>query len=131
VVKQSGGYISVDSQLGQGASFQIFLPLVDEDVSRSPRIKHQAESLTGSETVLLVEDAEPLRKLARSFLIDHGFKVLVASDGNDALGVPGKHPGALHPRVTAGLRPRAHGRGLASALPPRTRGLQMHFTSTL
>src|SRR5262249_34053257 len=129
VVKQSGGYIWVDSQLGQGASFQIFLPLVDEDVARSPRIKHQAESLTGSETVLLVEDAEPLRKLARSFLVEHGFHVLVASDGNDALHVAASHNGTIDLLVTDVVMPGMNGRALADRLVASYRELKVLYIS--
>src|SRR5713226_7872624 len=68
IVKQSGGYIWVDSVPGKGASFQIYLPRH----AGQPAVEEQkfdlGEKLGGSESILLVEDAEPLRKLAQTFL---------------------------------------------------------------
>jgi two-component system cell cycle sensor histidine kinase/response regulator CckA len=90
IVKQSGGYIWVESALGIGSSFQIFLPRVDESVSK-PAAEAPTDNLRGSETILLVEDADALRKLPHSFLSDHGFQVMVAENGEEALRVAERH----------------------------------------
>ena len=90
IVKQSGGYIWVDSALGIGSCFQIYLPRVEESVSK-PAAEAPTDNLGGTETILLVEDADALRKLARSFLVDHGFQVIVASNGEEAIHVAERH----------------------------------------
>src|SRR5205807_7450156 len=74
VVKQSGGYIWVESKPQQGASFQIFLPRVAERAAETTVPTALAETIRGSETILLVEDSEALRKLTKSFLESHGFR---------------------------------------------------------
>jgi two-component system cell cycle sensor histidine kinase/response regulator CckA len=116
VVKQSGGYVWVDSEPGKGASFQVFLPRV-EDVSQSLAASpYLGENLRGSETILLVEDAEPLRKLAASFLSSHGFEVLSAPDAEQALMIAAAHAGAIQLLVTDVIMPGQNGRVLAERL---------------
>ena len=66
VVKQSGGYVCVDSEPGQGASFQLFLPQVAEPATLITAAAPLVETRGESETIPLVEDSEPLRKLTRS-----------------------------------------------------------------
>lgn len=100
VVKQSDGYIWVDSEPGKGALFQIFLPRVEELASPTVASTPPPETLQGTETVLLVEDAEALRKLARSFLVEHGFQVLTASTGEEAVQVAKSHTGPIHLLLT-------------------------------
>src|SRR5712671_1529714 len=85
IVKQSNGYIWVDSAPGKGTSFQIYLPQhVGQLVVDAP-ITDSREKLRGSETILLVEDADPLRKLAQTFLEGGGFRVLSPENGEKAL----------------------------------------------
>jgi two-component system, cell cycle sensor histidine kinase and response regulator CckA len=116
VVKQSGGYVWVDSEPGKGASFQVFLPRV-EDVSEPQAVRpYLGENLRGSETILLVEDAEPLRKLAAAFLSSHGFEVLSAPDAEQALKIAAIHAGAIHLLVTDVIMPGQNGRVLAERL---------------
>jgi PAS domain S-box-containing protein len=74
VVKQSGGYVWVDSEPNQGASFQIYLPRIEDVVQPRAVDFHPAEQLRGSETILLVEDAETLRNLAATFLAGGAFR---------------------------------------------------------
>lgn len=126
VVKQSGGYIWVDSELGQGASFQIYLPRVSESAEIITPTPPLAEARGGSETILLVEDSEPLRKLTQAFLESHGFLVLVAQDGEDALQVEAQHAGKIDLLLTDVVMPGMNGRVLAERLlskHPRTRVL--------
>jgi len=79
VVKQSEGYIWVDSEPGKGASFQVFLPKVSEEkTDELPAATQQRTATISSETILPVEDSDPLRKLTQSFLESSGFRVLVA-----------------------------------------------------
>ena len=116
IVKQSGGYVWVDSEPGKGAVFQVFLPRVAQIVDSQLVRPYLDEDLRGSETILLVEDAEPLRKLAASFLCSHGFKVLSAPDAEEALKIAAAHAGAIQLLVTDVVMPGQNGRVLAERL---------------
>jgi PAS domain S-box-containing protein len=116
IVKQSDGYIAVDSMPGQGACFQIFLPRVDEPVVPDAAIVSIEPEAQGSETILLAEDAEPLRKLAKSLLEGHGFQVLAAQNGEEALELAKKHPGPIHLLLTDVVMPGINGRVLGERL---------------
>ena len=116
VVKQSGGYVWVDSEPGQGASFQIFLPRILEAAAMLPPSTPLTEAKGGSETILLVEDSEPLRKLTRGLLESYGFHVLVAQDGEEALQVAARHERKIDLLLTDVVMPRMNGRSLAERL---------------
>jgi two-component system, cell cycle sensor histidine kinase and response regulator CckA len=128
IVKQSGGYIWVDSEVGRGTTFKIYLPRVDEprDVTLP---EHRASKYARSpQTVLLVEDEQSLRKLIRSTLVELGHFVLEARDAFEALEIAGKTPGAIDLLLTDVVMPGMSGRALATkltALRPGTRVLYM------
>jgi two-component system cell cycle sensor histidine kinase/response regulator CckA len=130
VVKQSEGYVWVDSEPGKGASFQIFLPKVDEEpVSQIPAKERDGEVAKGSETILLVEDSEPLRNLTQSFLELHGFSVLVAQNGEEAIQVAARHAGKIHLLLTDVVMPGINGRVLAERLLLKRRDMKILFIS--
>jgi two-component system cell cycle sensor histidine kinase/response regulator CckA len=129
VVKQSGGYIWVSSEIGKGASFQIFLPRVEESAAPNVARTAPAENSQGTETVLLVEDADALRKLARSFLVDHGFEVITASNGEEAVQVAMNHNGHIDLLLTDVVMPGMNGRVLADRLLSKRPGLKVVFIS--
>ncbi len=129
VVKQSGGYIWVDSEVGKGTSFQIFLPYVEEAVTRVAEETSLSASLQGTETILVVEDAEPLKKLARTFLEERGFQVLTASSGEEALQVKAKFPGTIHLLLTDVVMPGMNGRVLAERLLQKEPGMKVLYMS--
>lgn len=129
VVKQSGGYIWVESEPGHGASFQIFLPRVEEPAAETNATAPVAEAVGGSETVLLVEDSEPLRKLTQSFLKSHGFRVLVAQDGEEALQLEIRHSGKIDLLLTDVVMPGMNGRVLAEKLLPKQPGMRVLYIS--
>ncbi len=87
IVKQSGGYIFADSKVGEGTRFTIYLPAhqVEAKTSRSRAAKPQESELWGTGTVLLVEDEPMVRTVAERALTRHGYKVLTANNGEDAL----------------------------------------------
>jgi two-component system, cell cycle sensor histidine kinase and response regulator CckA len=85
IVKQSGGYILVDSQSSQGSTFRIYLPKVEQSQPDLDRVEVKQTKKRASETVLLVEDEESVRQLVRELLEAQGYKILEAPDGDEAL----------------------------------------------
>jgi two-component system cell cycle sensor histidine kinase/response regulator CckA len=116
VVKQSCGYVWVDSEPGKGASFQIFLPRVSQVSESSTAILATADDLRGSETVLLVEDSEPLRKLTAALLKERGFEVLCAGNAEQAVNVAVAHAGAIQLLLTDVIMPGKNCRVLGEQL---------------
>jgi two-component system cell cycle sensor histidine kinase/response regulator CckA len=84
IVRQSGGSVSVQSQPGAGTTFTIYLPRADAEAARPPAIE-AAASLHGSETILIVEDDRDVRSVMSVFLRQHGYAVLEAASGLEAL----------------------------------------------
>ena len=114
MVKQSGGYIWVYSEPGHGTMFKVYLPPI-ESPSMAPA-GSDAEGAHGSETVLLVEDEDAVRALAREVLRRYGYVVLEARHGVDALRVAERHPDEIHLLVTDVVMPHMSGRELAERL---------------
>ena len=129
IMKQSGGYIWVDSELGNGSCFQIFLPHVEEAVTHVAEQTSPSPNSQGSETILVAEDAEPLRKLARTFLEERGFQVLTASSGEEALKVAAEFSGEIHLLLTDVVMPGMNGRVLAEQLLPKRPGMKVLYMS--
>ena len=129
IVKQSNGYIGLESIVGKGTSFQIYLPrhagqpVIDDLKIDSP------ENLRGTETILLVEDSEPLRKLAKTFLESRGFRVLSAESGEDALQIAARFGGAFDLLLTDVVMPGINGRILAENLLLRQPGMKILYMS--
>jgi two-component system cell cycle sensor histidine kinase/response regulator CckA len=112
VVKQSGGHITVSSELGKGTTFTIFLPLVNDAIEKE-RLAESPRSCNGSETILLVEDEDSLRILTRSLLAQSGYTVLDANNGAQALELASKHRGSIHLLLTDVVLPGMGGTALA------------------
>jgi CheY-like chemotaxis protein len=116
IVKQSGGGVSVHSELGHGATFRICLPRVEAPAQPHREITLSGEIPKGSETVLLVEDAEPLREVIRRFLQQGGYTVLVAEDGIAALTSCREHNGPIDLLLTDVVMPGLSGPQLAKEI---------------
>jgi len=110
VVKQSGGYIWVYSEPGQGTAFKIYLPRVREAPEPARPSPAPAAPLRGSETLLLVEDDEMVRHLVSRMLKSRGYTVLAASDGTDALRQVESHRGPIDMLITDVVMPGMSGR---------------------
>jgi CheY-like chemotaxis protein len=129
IVKQSNGYIGLESTLGKGTSFQIYLPRHAGQPAVEEQKPDSGDSLRGSETILLVEDSEPLRKLAKSFLESSGFLVLSAESGEDALAVAARFGKAFDLLLTDVVMPGINGRVLAESLSKRQPGMKVLYMS--
>src|SRR5438132_1458194 len=108
-VRQNGGSITVTSELGIGTTFEILLPLVAVPTAAAAPSSEPTRTV-GTERILLVEDEEILRKLARAILVDEGYDVLVAADGEEALRISASEPFDL--LVTDMVMPKLGGKEL-------------------
>ena len=116
IVKQSGGYIWVYSELGKGTSFKIYLPHVTTDEAgmvEQPVVTSATPTETPRETILVVEDELNLRRLTRQFLDNQGYTVLEAADGAAAVQICVAHQGTIHLLLTDVIMPGMNGRELA------------------
>jgi nitrogen-specific signal transduction histidine kinase len=105
IIRQSNGTILVDSEPGQGTTFTIYLPREEEQKkSRVPKTKAR-EKLSGSETILLVEDEDMVRQLAERVFKEYGYTVLVSSNGVEALEMAAKHSDSIQLMVTDVVMP--------------------------
>jgi len=118
IVKQSGGYIWPYSEPGMGTTFKIYLPRVDQAAEELPVQAQSASGLKGSETILLVEDEEGVRGLTRQLLQRHGYTVLEAEHGRDALLLCERYSGPIHMLLSDVVLAQMSGRDLVQRLAP-------------
>jgi PAS domain S-box-containing protein len=129
VVKQTGGFIWVYSEVDQGTTFKIYLPLVAAEAEKAAVEKAASGPPPGNETILFVEDEESVRELVRDYLRANGYRVLEAVDGMQALEIAAAHKGAIHLLVTDVVMPRLSGRELATRLSSERPGLRILYIS--
>jgi CheY-like chemotaxis protein len=127
IIKQAGGYVWVTSEVGRGTTFSIYLPRVDEQPEPT-RVETPTPD-RGSETILLVEDERALRAITRELLEEHGYRVLDAGTGVDALEISRVHAGAIDLLLTDVVMPGMNGRVLSESLAPGRPGLRVLFMS--
>jgi PAS domain S-box-containing protein len=127
VVKQAGGYVFVYSEVGQGTTFKVYLPRVDEPAAADP--PEAPAPSRGSETILLVEDETSLRAIAREILEEHGYRILEAERGDEALAVARRHAEPIHLLLTDVVMPGMNGRALAEALVAERPSLRVLYMS--
>ena len=129
IVKQSEGNIWVYSEPGKGTTFKIYLPRIEEPSEIAETRAPVTGSLRGSETILLVEDEETLRKLARDILEMSGYNVLAAANGKEALLLHSQHSGRIQLMITDVVMPEMSGRELAERLVAVDRKLKVLYMS--
>jgi CheY-like chemotaxis protein len=126
-VKAHGGHVDIYSEVGVGTTFKILLPAT-RDVA-TPRVGEERLATGGSETVLLAEDEESVRKCARLALVSKGYTVLEAKSGAEAIRIAKSHAGAIQLLVTDVVMPGMGGRELAETLRAWQPSLKVLFVS--
>ena len=128
IVKQSGGYIGVDSAAGVGTTFHLYFPRSEaRQESRPPSLL--AGARPGTETILVVEDEPMVRALACKILLRQGFRILEAGNGEQALLVSEQHEGKIDLVLTDVIMPDLGGREVAARLQIARPGIRVLFMS--
>jgi len=129
IVKQSGGSIWVYSELGHGTTFKVYFPRVEGVAVPLVSARSLMQPPTGTETILLVEDANSLRKLARKVLERYGYTIIEAPNGDEALEICKRHQGVIHLLLTDVVMPGISGPMLADQLALLHPATKVLFTS--
>ena len=130
IAKQFGGDIEVESELGVGTTFRLYFPRVSAPPERLlPQPVDDGRPLTGSETVLLVEDEEALRSIGKEILEAYGYNVILAGDGLEALEIAGAGAEPIQLLMTDILMPKMGGIELAEQLSALHADLKILYTS--
>lgn len=127
IVKQCGGWVTVDTAPGRGATFGVFLPRTKEVDSGSQEIPRPAAELHGSETILLVEDQDEVRRFVAEALRLYGYAVLEASQPGEALLIAERHERSIHLLLTDIVMPHLTGIELAARLRPVRAGMRVLY----
>ncbi len=129
IVKQSGGYIAVSTEVAQGSSFKVYLPRVHRPPSATAPAAPRPTVAHGSETLLVVEDDAAVLSLSCRALEAEGYTILCASDPTDALRIVERHGGEIHLLLTDVVMPGMSGRDLAQQLAARRAGIRVLYMS--
>ena len=129
IVKQSGGHITVRSSPGQGATFIVCFPRLDDAPSVAEERQFAGQENGGSETILLVEDERAVRGLVRIILDQSGYKVLEADGGEEAIRLCESYPGSIDLLLTDVVMPGMSGRKVAESVSVARPGIKVIYMS--
>jgi len=129
IVKQSGGYVWAYSEPGQGTTFSVYLPTATEEAEPGKQEAEPREIMRGSETILLVEDADLLREVTRELLEGSGYTVLEAADGERAIEIADRYDGNIGLLLTDVVLPKIGGPSLAKSLLQGRSGMRVLYMS--
>lgn len=116
IVKQSSGYISVNSEPGKGSSFKVYFPCVKGEVKEHSLEESPQQLTQRTETILLVEDKDSIRRLVRRILENNGYTVIDASSGANALEKASSYQGTIHMLITDVIMPAMKGQEVAQQI---------------
>jgi CheY-like chemotaxis protein len=130
IVKQSGGFIWVESKVGQGTTFEVYLPVVHEPVTETmPLPSLIPQHSAGTQTIMLAEDDGAVRRLARDVLTNQGYTVLDARDGEEALQLARQYSGPIHLLIADVVMPGLSGRELSARVSVDRPDIRVLYTS--
>ena len=128
IVKQTGGDIWVESQPGSGTTFRIYLPAAEQALEPAA-VPQISRLLQGSETILLVEDEEGVRRIVETMLKRRGYNVLSSASSSEAIAIAEGHPGAIDLLITDMVMPGMSGRQMAECLTDQRPGMKVLYVS--
>jgi len=129
IVKQSGGFIDLESEVNKGTTFKIYFPAVFESSPKKTVPKELKDLPRGTETILLVEDEEPVRKMVHEILMEQGYTILCANNGEEALHVFDNYQKKIDLLFTDVVMPKMGGVELSERLRQRAPNIKVLFTS--
>ncbi|CAO5237048.1 PAS domain S-box protein [Frankia sp. AgKG'84/4] len=128
IITQAGGHAEICSDVGLGTTVSILLPAVDS-VAVTPEPTSDARALTGTETILVVEDERAMREVTRRLLARNGYRVLAAADGHHASELASAHPGEIQLLLTDVVMPQVLGRTVAERIQRQRPGIRVLYMS--
>ena len=129
IVHQTGGHIRVESEVGKGSTFRIYLPRREPEPSAVSAPVDHVDGAQRRATVLLVEDEDSVRAMVRQILLNNSYTVLEARDGDEAVQVSARWPDVIDLLVTDVIMPQTNGHQLADRLHPQRPGMKVLFMS--
>ena len=129
VVKQSGGHLILESEVGRGAAFKIYIPRSVSCRSLAPRDVTVTPRISGTETILVAEDEDAVRGLVRRILEARGYNVLTASNGEEAIRLAATHAGSIGLLLTDVIMPGLGGVELAAQVQQLSPGIRVLYMS--
>jgi two-component system cell cycle sensor histidine kinase/response regulator CckA len=128
IIKENGGELRVDSMPTKGTTFHIELP-VTEETPDDQQLPDERRAPRGTETILLVEDEDPVRRVVEAMLKRHGYQVLASASSKDALAAADRHRGEIHLLITDIMMPGMSGRKMAECLTSRRPDMKVLYVS--